>query len=375
MTGVDALPMVGAGLIIALFVLGLTHAGVRTWVLAHAWLTRLTGALVGVGGLLSPFVIAPALDGSGATGAAWINGAVLLSITGFTLVLLPHSIGQFVRNQDATRQAAPALKTMSPGGISGWRDGLAALRAPFENGAATLRILSPWVVLTAAVWIAIAARPTDWIKTQPPWLSALMVVAGLLVPILAVPTVAVAWHRFMAAAILPRTGIALPDRAALGYHRRLWLTLMALAFVAGAPASQAPEIARYLNITNIGAIRAIAVVLAATGGLVGLALASQFALVLPAVAMRDDRVTSATSVMATRKLFPSFVIGLAMAIGPFLIPLLMLPAAIKHWTGPGLSLGLVAVVGGAVTLFLLMVVSAAGYLSRVHQRVFGPIPA
>ena len=253
----------------------------------------------------------------------------------------------------------------------GWRDGLAALRAPFENGSASLRILGPWMLLASGGLITIAAWPAERFKTQPPWLSALMGLTAFILPLIAVPTVAVAWHRFIAAATLPRLGIALPGRTAFGYHRRLWLALMAPAFLAGAAARMAPAIAHYLHIANVLALIAV---LACLAGLAGLALASQFALVLPAVAMGDRRVNLMLSAAVTRKLVPSFWLGLLVAIGPFAVLLMILLASWERWTRLELSLALMVLVGGAVSVFLLMVASAAGYLSRVYVRTIGLEP-
>lgn len=362
--GRDLVPILSAlGLAMAIGVVALVPS-LRAWLVRNRSAALVAGLVMMAAGLVLPVLLLGRYD------AQWlVGGAVVLFVAGLALALLPRAA---TRMQEAYA-AAPAVQRLRaaavPAGFSGPREAMAAYGAVAARPLQWLLVAGPWVVVHGAVVAALIltrhARPAGEVD----WGAVAAVLAGALLTLLALPSIAVGWSRTILLGRTPWTA-ALPGRAALG----LAWPLLLIAFVAGgaerAFAGQAHQIDAWLG---AGApVTGAQVVDWAITALVLFYLA-MVALVVPARAVGERAMTSSMSRAAVRKLGGSYFLGL-LAVG---LPWMALDAGLQAIAGSVQAAGLAAValtLGGLVVRAVFLAV-LAGYLSQVFTRVFASVEA
>ena len=298
---------------------------------------------------------------------AVLVGATVVGLVGSMIVSFPRMAAQMKR----ARQAAEAAKTYPPTArafsplAESWRATLTILHDP----ARFLQISGPWAVVISASYFAMTRLPDQAKGTSgaAPW-SLVLLIGAVLLLALSMPTIGVAWARWIGQGRKPDHGIALPDRAVLSVMWRLWLFNAAEATIDKPVSAKAAALAKSAGLVRpeiFGDVAGWVVEILA------IVLAGVFAARLAALAL-GDRDFRFTDLGPVRRLGPMLGVGLVLAMAPAAIAaglsgFLFDSVAIKHDTIA--QPGLVTMTWLCVELLLLLAVfaSAAAYLTRVYQ--------
>jgi hypothetical protein len=275
-----------------------------------------------------------------------------------------------------SRADLAALKSVenSPATFDGLREGLEASLSVVRGGGAFLQIAGPWAaVLTGVVYLILVLGKNVGHSVTSSWLILLGGILLLVAAIyLIIPTVTVAWFRWTIGSQLPSRFFALPDRTALSFAWRIWISL---TFMGAVDKFMTPKL------THL-AIAEMPQYAAAVGGWAGWAidvlvimLFSSFALQLPAVAVGDANFSRTAALVQGRKMWPRLPVGLVISLAPFPI-FAWACASIYAWRLPAPNtvhsalatvspLDAIGFFGVLVVLFATLA-SGATFLSRAY---------
>jgi hypothetical protein len=243
-----------------------------------------------------------------------LYGGLSVALLGFMTARLPKMIAQSAqvrREMDALKVAAPA-----PTNFNGYREGFSAPVSLVHDARAFLKIAAPWAALVAAGFCLILEFGLKSGRGSTAAMLALFAIFGLGIAAIyvVVPTVLVAWFRWVIERRAPPGFIALPDRAVLSFAWRIWIALTALGVIGR---SVTPTIVGFAHTITpayaetIGATAEFAIDLLLT------MLFSSVALVLPAVAVRDKAFNRTIAMIQGRKLWPGLPVGLLLSLAPY----------------------------------------------------------
>jgi hypothetical protein len=161
----------------------------------------------------------------------WLMGSFLAPfMLGSLLITLPRSAAYQAKIFSGEIQ--PPKKSSI--GFNGLREGIASIGFVFRHWRAFISVAGIWTILHAIVPLAAAqyvAQKSGLIghfyepiaaKTNAA-VSLAAVLAWVMVDLIAVPVVAVAWHRYVFGGDIPRWGMALPSRGTLFYLYVVWI--------------------------------------------------------------------------------------------------------------------------------------------------------
>ncbi len=277
---------------------------------------------------------------------------------------------------ERSRTEFAALKPASqaPTAFGGAREGLEASLTVLRDWPAFLQIAAPWAIFLCAslYWLSLFGNSLGHDTGR----AELLLVAVLLLLILifvSIPTVAVAWFRWIIRAQLPPNFLALPNRAVLSLLWRVGIFASALGTADRLATGKGAEIATSLHLPSAALVGNVA------GWVIDIAavmLASSFALRFPAMAVGDATFTRNSALVQGRRMWPGLPIGLILSLAPFFIVGSILDAlydglgkpiaAASHHAQTNVS----AVSAGLMAMGLLAmfaaVASAATFLSRAY---------
>jgi hypothetical protein len=292
---------------------------------------------------------------------------------GILLITLPRSAKAAAQRLAVAAQQKPAA-VESTSKYPALREAMASMFFVLRHPGAFALITGPWIavfVLVPLIAFQVTAYEEGTIKTilepvraKPDILTAVaMLYANIVCWIVAIPTAAVAWHRFVLENRLPRLGVALPDIRAIRYAYRLWIFVFVIGFLNRLLGTNSGDLAREIGPD------AAAKAMEAVTWLVGFAaiwLASAFALVLPAIAFDDRQMNRMDAIGAARRLGHSYGLGLVASIAPFFIAAVALEAVLGSVFDNSFSVQQLLYFGPGILMFMAGA-SGATYLSRAWQ--------
>ena len=295
-----------------------------------------------------------------------LESMTLMGLAGVMIASFPRMATQVER----ARAKAEVLKAQPVRAVAfsplaeGGRAALTILRSP----AVFLQITGPWVVILAAGYFAFTTY-SDRLKAAGAALGLLLLIfAWLAVFLLSIPTIGVAWARWIGQGQRPDRFVALPDRAVLSVMWRLWI----FNLVAGGAADRISAwVAGHAKTGGMANSDSLGVAANAVVGILAVVLAGPFAVRLAARAL-GDKEFRIFDLGPLRRLGPKLGLGLALSMAPagvltwLLDPLYeALPHSGETIAHPGsITLAWLAV---GLILLLAVVASGAAYLTRVYR--------
>jgi len=293
---------------------------------------------------------------------------------GILLITLPRSVKAAAQRLAVAAREKPLAAATATSTYPAMHEAVASMAFVLRHPGIFARIAGPWTavfVLVPLIAFQVTAYEQGMIKTilepvhaKPDIPTAIAVLyATIASRIVAIPTAAVAWHRFVLENRLPRLGIALPDIRAVRYAYRLWIFAFAIGVLNRLLGTNSGDLAR-----EIGPDAAAKAMEAVTWliGFGAIWLASSFALVLPAVAVDDRQMNRMDAIGAARRLGHSYGLGLVASIAPFLIAAVALEAVLGSVFDNSFSVQQLLYFGPGILMFMAGA-SGATYLSRAWQ--------
>jgi hypothetical protein len=241
----------------------------------------------------------------------YVWAALMIALVGFLLISAPRLARQTqeVRALQAVQALAPTSPPVALGVIG---DGVAALARLTKDIRLFLTIAWLWLLLsTGPLVLAGVAWAAGYVE---PAIQVAGIGVGWLCFVVGLPTVLVAWHRWLMEGHKPR-GLTLPDRRSFSYGWRLWIYLA----VASRAANWASEAAGHWALRG-GLVQAFvpaALVNALVFALI-CALFSVQALRLAAVAVGAAEFSLPVALAAARRMRLALPLGVLAALAPFL---------------------------------------------------------
>lgn len=353
------------------------HRPTRDFLAAHARLFFWLGLSIAIGGPLALIVVGLSFgidpDQPMVTGiliGAMIVGALLLS--------LPRSLRRTAQLADN-----PVPKPKVPTRFNGWSQAWSALRCAPNNIWVFLRLALPWALIlsivpqvTLAVGLArygsgfhfflpAGTKVSDAVRLLWWQLPTLVVLA------LAVPSFAIAWHRFVIGDRRGAQRFVWPDRAVWSYLWRLAIMMSMLGtFIRMVVSGNAKDFAGVLGTSHVmvvaGLLYLATVILFVFG-------ASSYALVFPAVAVGDkDRANLHAAFGAVPILGRTYAIGFVFALLPYFILRLAVSDLLYRVFGRADTPLTFAIGWGLELLFFAGAASGTAYLSRAYVVAISP---
>jgi hypothetical protein len=288
---------------------GVAFVNLRSRLLVVAgWSVCIIGFTAGLGlAIIASFRSSAAIN-------IFLYAGLALAFLGFMAARLPRMVAQVAQSR-ADLAALKSVSSASPK-FDGLNEGFAASLSVVRDGRVFLQIAAPWAVfLAGAAYLLLAFDRNVGRGSPAAWLILLGVLLLLVVAIyLIIPTVAVAWFRWVIGGKLPSRFLALPDRTVLSFAWRIWISL---TFLGGVDRLVTPKLTAFLT-------TALPQFAATVGDLTGWAidilivmLVSSIALHLPAVAVGDTTFGRTVAAVEGRKMWPGLPVGLALSLGAF----------------------------------------------------------
>ena len=297
-----------------------------------------------------------------------LEGAVILALAGFMIASFPRMIGQvkLARSKlEAQKGLPPQPSTFSP-----LKEGCAAaltiLRSPVEY----LQIAGPWAAMISATALGAIALVAPAKVDRGAAFGALALIAiSVVLLILSLPTIGVAWARWVGQGRRPIRFVAMPDGAAISVMWRLWI-FNAVEAAIDKPVSA--YVATVWKSAGLGDADAVGDVAGWVVEILAIVLAGIFAVRLAAIAL-GDRNFRVIDLGAGRGFRPMLGAGLVVALAPAVLAVagfnglyeaLAGPHSIDHPSAPTALWVFVEVL-----LLLAAFASGAAYLTRAYQTI------
>ncbi len=219
----------------------------------------------------------------------------------------------------------------------------------------------PWMLI-AAVPLAVASA---LLKPSPALLLCLALT--VLLAAIALPTVMVVWQQWLIEGRNPAKPIALPSRRTWSCLWRIWIFGSLVLRTAN---SVDQPVSRWAVSMHWPAPEAIGSGANLLVTVLGFALFSQFALQLPALAVKDEAFGQSEALAAGRKLSPQFALGFVISLGPFLIANIGLTFLSEvMWKGPTAPPWQTALYFEVIALaYVVCGITVGTYLARAYQH-------
>jgi hypothetical protein len=241
----------------------------------------------------------------------YIPASIAIGMAGFLLISAPR-ISRQSKAVRALQQAAASAAAQTPNSSPVFGEGAAALVRSAKDSGVFLQMAWLWLLLSTgplllAAWAWTAGHTDPMVHVVALGVSWLNFVVGL-------PTVLVAWHRWLVTGTKP-SSVALPNRTAFSYGWRLWIYVG----IANRAAGWASEVAVRWTQPHLSQAYIVGVTVNALAFALVCAVFGIQALRLPAVAIGDKDFSLSLALTAARKMRLALPVGVLVAFTPFLL--------------------------------------------------------
>jgi len=303
------------------------------------------------------------------------GGAVIVGLGGYLVATMPRMVAQVAKSRAAfaaTKVGAPRLA------FDGIREGLAAPLTVARGLPFLVQLAGPWlvVIVGAAFYIIMASKPAAMDRNAAALAILELLLLLFVVLYVLVPSLLVAWIRWIVDGRSPRYFVAWPDRAAFSVAWRIWISLSVWGAFNRLLVDKVADYAGGL-IPSHQAV--VTMVVADVLAIAVIMVFSAAALRLPAAALQDNDFTFGVASIRGRQMWPGLPVGLVLSLAP--IPLVAWvvswvlqsgakPAAVtaEHVLNPSDAVVLIC----WLLVLLATLVSGATFLTRAYLAAKAP---
>jgi hypothetical protein len=186
----------------------------------------------------------------------------------------------------------------------------------------------------------------------------------VLTMLVALPTVLVAWHRYILENKLPRFVLPSPNWQAMRYLFRLWIILILFGILVRIAFTNGPDLAKLLRIKDAALVSGS---LFWSALVIEIYLGSSYALVFPAIALGNRQFVSMDSLVMIKRSPRAFRLGFIFSLLPLTLAWGIYAMIDRLWDQSDwlLRYGLRAI---PLTLLFVSFGSCATYISRVYEK-------
>jgi hypothetical protein len=315
----DPRTWIAVGSMMAIILMAMSIPAIGAFIIERPKAVFRAGIAIAIGGIILPMALL-----TDAFPVPPADVSVYLVMVGIVLTILPRSIAANRRNQQAMERAKASPEPPHADQFHGDDEGWAANVKTLRRIGAFLRLAGAWIFLAWALPLlglhlgALASGMTSSIWATPdqalPLEDYLLWVQMPLNLTLAVPSVLVAWHRYLIENQAPQSILPLPGKAVWRYLWRLWMTTAVVGVVVRLAQLNGPDVAKLLGVNDVVLVTkiifwAVLCFAAFTG--------SAFALVLPAVAMGKRDFAATDAMHLAKPLGTPFRLGFLISLLPF----------------------------------------------------------